>query len=159
MALCGAFTCQELSPGKRARAIAQTIGWIALIGRNVPANACSDAGWISGALDGCLASAGPDGMQPGIACLRGTPHTLLALMCGHERCMHGWLHRCQEIAPSTKHATPSYAPARIVARPLPRDSSLQATPRPGLLSRLRSRTHVQMRCMLRDCVRQYHCVC
>ena len=32
-------------------------------------------------------------------------------------------YRCQEIAPSTQHAPCSYAPGRIVERPLPRDSS------------------------------------
>ena len=41
----------------------------------------------------------------------------------HALRMYGWLQRCQEIAPSTQHAPCSYAPRRIVERPLPRDSS------------------------------------
>ena len=41
----------------------------------------------------------------------------------HALRMYGWLQRCQEIAPSTQHAPCSYAPGRIVERPLPRDSS------------------------------------
>ena len=36
-------------------------------------------------------------------CLRGG-RTLVALECGRALCMHGWLQRCQEIAPSTQHA-------------------------------------------------------
>ena len=54
---------------------------------------------------------------PGYRCQEIAPSTQHALR------MYGWLQRCQEIAPSTQHAPCSYAPGRIVERPLPRDRS------------------------------------
>jgi hypothetical protein len=43
--------------------------------------------------------------------------------CSSPSCVAVPEYRCQEIAPSTQHAPCSYAPGRIVERPLPRDSS------------------------------------